>query len=302
MKISIIGMGRVGSTLAFSLLLKGLADELVLVDKNREIAEGEALDLEHAEAFTGHPIIVRAGDLFDTAGSDIIVLTCSVPWNDTYTTRFDIGKDNLAMYREIIPPLAKASPEAKLLVISNPVDVMTFHALKLSGFGPEQVFGTGTLIDSARFRTMLSGEMNIHPDDLRAYIFGEHGDSQFAVFSMAMAGGMRITDNEITHDIFNKASRSGWDVINRKGHTNFAISMAAALVIEAVAWDTKRTMPLSVLVDNYLGESDICLSLPVVLGKTGVLQVLELELGEEETEAFHKSAEVVREAIKQSTE
>jgi len=295
-------MGRVGSTLAFTLLFKGLTDELVLVDKNREIAEGEALDLEHAEAFTGHPVTVRAGDMFDTAGSDIIVLACSVPWSDKYTSRFDIGKDNLAIYREIIPPLAKASPDAKLLIISNPVDVMTYHALQLSGFPRERVFGTGTLIDSARFRTMLSAEMDIHPDDLRAYIFGEHGESQFAVLSMAMAGGTKIGKNETTQEIFKKASRSGWDVINRKGHTNYAISMAASLIAEAVAWDTKRTMPLSVLVEDYLGEKEVCLSLPVVLGRNGILRILEPELGEEETEAFHKCAEIVRAAIQQSLE
>jgi len=129
MKISLIGTGRVGSTLAFQLLLRGLGEELLLVDRNRKIAEGEALDLQHAEAFTSHPMLVRAAELDDTAESDVIVITCSVPWNQEYTNRFDIGRDNLGLFKQLVPPLAESSPDAKILVITNPVDVMTYHAV-----------------------------------------------------------------------------------------------------------------------------------------------------------------------------
>jgi L-lactate dehydrogenase len=300
MKISIIGMGAVGSTIAYTLLLRGLTDELMLVDHDSKIAEGEALDLEHAEAFTSHPVIVRAGGLNETAGSDIVVICCSVPWKPGCKSRFDIGRDNLKIFKQIVPALAKASPQAKILVITNPVDVMTFHALRLSGFGSKRIFGTGTLIDSARFRTMLSKKMSIHPDDLRAYILGEHGDGQFPVFSLAVAGGTRIAENESTIELFHKTSRAGFDVVNRKGHTSYAIGMTAALVIEAIVWDTHRTMPLSILVEGFLGERDVCLSLPVVMGKEGVMQVLEPELGQQEKEAFHRCATIVRDAIKLS--
>ena len=297
MKISLIGLGRVGSTLAYTLLIRGLVDELVLLDLKQEIAEGEAIDLAHTEAFTGHPVIVRSGKIDDTAVSDIIIITSSVPWSQEYTNRFDIGRDNLKIFREIVPPLAKASPNAKVLVISNPVDVMTFHTIKLTGFEPHRVFGTGTLIDSARFRTMLSSRIGIHPDDLRAYILGEHGDSQFPLFSLAMAGGSRIVEDSVTHDIFHKASRSGFDVVHKKGFTNYAISMAAALIIEAIVWDTRRTMPLSVLVEGFLGVSDVCLSLPVVLGKEGITRVIEPELGSSEVAAFRQCANIVRQGI-----
>jgi L-lactate dehydrogenase len=301
MKISIIGTGPVGSTIAYTLLLRGLADELVLVDRDSKIAEGEALDLEHAEAFTSHPVTVRAGGLNETACSDIVVICCSVPWKLEYKSRFEIGHDNLKIFKQIVPALAKASPQAKLLVITNPVDVMTFHAIRLSGFGSKRVFGTGTLIDSARFRTMLSKKMGIHPDDLRAYILGEHGDGQFPVFSLAVAGGTRIAENDSTLELFHKTSRAGFDVVNRKGHTSYAIGMTAVLVIEAIVWDTHRTMPLSILIEGFLGESDVCLSLPVVMGKNGVTQVLEPELGQQEKEAFHHCATIVRDAIKLST-
>jgi len=303
MKISLIGMGRVGSTLAYTLLVRGLAEELVLVDQHPKIAEGEALDLAHAEAFTSYPVTVRAGGPEDTADSDIIVLACSVPWDrEKYTSRFDIGRDNLAIFRQVVPRLAAASRDAKILVVSNPVDVMTYHAIKLSGFPPSRVFGTGTLIDSGRFRTMLSARMGIHPDDLRAYILGEHGSSQFPVFSLAVAGGTRIVEDDVTHEIFDHARGSGFEVVNRKGHTNFAISMAAALVIEAIVHDTRRTTPLSILVDGFLGIRDVCLSLPVVVGADGITQVLEPDLGEDEAAALHRCAEIVRQAIVESSQ
>lgn len=300
MKVAIIGMGRVGATLAFLLVERGSADELVLVDQSTTIAEGEALDLNHAQAFTQHTTNVTAGGVEETRGADIIVLACSVPWRPEYTSRFDIGGANLRMFRELVPVLAAESPHAKLLVITNPADVMTYHALHLSGFEPKRVFGTGTLIDSARFRTMLSRQLGIHPDDVRAYILGEHGATQFPEFSMAMAGGTRIVNNETTMALFRETTQAGFEVVNRKGHTNYAISMAAALVIEAIAHDTRRTMPLSVLIDGYLGVRDVCLSLPVVVGREGITRVLYPEFCVEEEQAFRRCAEVVREGIVRS--
>jgi len=167
------------------------------VDRDAKKAEGEVLDLEHAEAFTSCPVTVRAGQIDETAGSNIVILCSSVPWNQQYKSRFDIGRDNLKIFEEIVPELAKASPQAKILVITNPVDVMTYHAIRLSGFGARRVFGTGTLIDSARFRTMLSKRMRIHPDDLRAYILGEHGDSQFPPLLLSQkAAGARCRRNK----------------------------------------------------------------------------------------------------------
>jgi L-lactate dehydrogenase len=187
-----------------------------------------------------------------------------------------------------------------MIVISNPVDVMTYHTIRLSGFGADRVFGTGTLVDSARFRTLLSEKMGIHPDDLRAYSLGEHGETQFPVFSLAVAGGTRIAENEMTHEVFRHASRSGWEVVNRKGHTSYTISMAATLVIEAIAWDTRRTMPLSVLINGFLDVRDVCLSLPAVVGSGGIVRVLEPELGPDEAASFRRCARIVKEGIKRS--
>jgi len=147
---------------------------------------------------------------------------------------------------------------------------------------------------------MLSEKMRIHPDDLRAYVLGEHGDAQFPFFSTAMVGGSHIVENDTTNKVFSEASRAGFDVVHQKGHTNFAISMAAALVIEAMVWDTCRTMPLSVLIDGFLDVHDVCLSLPVVMGKNGITQILEPDLKENEISAFHECAALVREGIDRS--
>jgi L-lactate dehydrogenase len=302
MKVSIIGVGNVGATLAYTLTIRGLTDELALMDQRPEVAQGEALDLLHAEAFTSQPVLVRAGGFDATAGSDLLVLTCSAPWKSTYASRADLARDNLRTFESLVPALVEQSPEAKLLVISNPVDVMTYHALRISRLPAHRVFGTGTLIDSARFRAMLSAEVGIHPDDLRAYILGEHGESQFPALSLAQAGGERLEESEIACRLAGEASRWGWAVVNQKGYTSFAISMAAALVVEAVARDTRRTMPLSVLIDGFLEVRDVCLSLPVVVGREGVVRVLQPKFRTEEADAFRHCAGVVAETIRASQE
>lgn len=297
MKIAIVGAGRVGATLAYTLLLRGLGDELLLTDRHLDAAEGEALDLNHALAFTGHPMRIRAVGASEIRDADLIVLTCSAPWKAEYRSRFDIGPANARMFRELIPPLAAANPNAILLVITNPVDVMTWLALRYSGFDARRVFGTGTLIDSGRFRAALSRRIGIHPDDLRAYVLGEHGDTQFPFFSLAVAGGQRIGEDAETRELFRQTARSGYEVVRKKGHTNYAIAMTAALAIEAVVWDTRRTMPLSVRIEGFCGIRGVCLSLPVVVGREGILRTLEPKLSEAEIEAFRASAAVVREGI-----
>jgi L-lactate dehydrogenase len=297
MRIAIVGMGRVGAQTAFTLAMRGLADELLLVDASRETASGEALDLVHAEAFMAHPLTVRAASLQEVAGCDVVVLSCSAPWRQEYTSRFDLGRDNLKIFRQILPPLAAGNPGAKYLVITNPVDVMTFHAIELTGAGAARVFGSGTLIDSARFRSLLSAKVGIHADDVRAYILGEHGETQFPAFSSAFAGGAPIPVDTDAKAAFEEARTGGWQVVRKKGHTSYAIALAAALVVEAIAWDTRRTMPLSVACQGRYGLEDICLSLPVVMGREGIVRVIEPELSEDERTSLKRCGGIVRDAI-----
>ncbi len=303
MKVSIIGMGQVGATLAYTLMLKSVCQQMVLVNRNPEKAEGEARDLRDARLFiestvditTGGDTIVSQQDA--TAGSDVIVMTASRPWKDGFKDRLDAARINAELMRELIPALAEVSPDAILLMISNPVDVLTYHALKLSGFPATRCFGTGTLVDSARFRARLSDEVRIHPSDLHAYILGEHGDSQFPAMSTAQAGGERIEDRPDRRELFGRAMRGGMEVFTRKNHTNFAVAMAATHIISSVARDACHVMPVSVLIDGFLGVNDVCLSLPAIIGREGVVQTLKPELNNEETMGFLQSAKIVREAI-----
>lgn len=300
MKISIIGAGRVGTTLAYHIVLRGLASELVLQTRNLRRAEGDAMDLDHAQALLPTQAEIRAGDIPATHGSDILLVCASASYNPVMPSRLALGPDNARMLEELLPPLLDVSPNALLVMVSNPVDVLTWHALRITGLAPTRVFGTGTLLDSIRFRRALSRTKGIHPDDLRAYILGEHGESQFPAMSMAMAGAEPIDDTPAVRATFSEVSRSGIDIFHMKGHTSYGIAAATTAIVESIVLDEKRTMPLSVRIDGFCGVDDVCLSLPVVVGRQGITRVLQPKLNAEECRAFQQSALTVRRAIDES--
>lgn len=297
MKISLVGAGRVGSTLAFQLVMRGLASELVLHSRDLQRAEGDALDLDHAQAMLPTQAEIHAGDLAATRQSDILIFCASTPASETLDSRLSLAQPNTRLCEELLPPLAAASPGAILIMVSNPVDVLTWHALRVTGMPATRVIGTGTLLDSIRFRRALSRSRGIHPDDLRAYIFGEHGESQFPAMSMAMAGAEPIDDTPELRATFTEMSRAGIEIFHRKGHTNYGIAAATATIVESIVLDEKRTMPVSVRIDGFCGVRDVCLSVPVVIGRAGVLRVLHPSLNQAEEEAFRRSAATVRDAI-----
>jgi L-lactate dehydrogenase len=298
MKISIIGLGNVGSTLAYTLILKGVASELVLVDKNENRALGDALDLEHCQSFGPRICSVKAGTVDDTSGSGLIIIAASMPWNPaTMKERKDLAIPNYAFFRDLIPSLVSASPDAVFLVITNPVDAMCYFTWELSGLPPGRVLGSGTLVDSARFRTELSRALSIHPDDIRAYVLGEHGPNQFPALSATLAGGQRITDTELCMRLFADSSQVGDQIMKAKGYTNFAVASAAALIAECIATDAHRTIPVSTLIEGTYGVSDVYLSLPGVIGKRGLERALTPDLEQAEIELFRLSGKAVRDII-----
>lgn len=297
MKISIVGIGRVGGSIAMTIVQEGVADELVLVNRTSDIAQGEAQDLLHASALTTKPMTIRAGDLVDTAESDIVILCPSIPLPSDLESRGDFATGNRALLAELVPTIAAESPEAILLVVTNPVDAMTYVVLKASGFPPSRVIGTGTLIDSARYRSLLSREFKIHPDDIRAYILGEHGDCQFPALSLAMTGGVSIRDSEASRRLFDETRRGGYEVVNRKGYTNYAIALATLLIVKSIVGDWHRTMPVSTLIDGYLDVHDVCLSVPAVIGREGIVRQLRPPLAADEVVAFQRAAAAVQKTI-----
>lgn len=297
MKITIVGTGRVGSAIAFAATINPPASELMLLNRSRRKAEGEAIDLANASAMRNSNMRICSGEITDSAGSDIIIFTASVPYGDPNRKRSELAADNRAIVEEWIPPLAEASPQAILLMVSNPVDALTYAALKLSGFPPERVFGTGTLLDSVRYRALLSQEVGIHPDDIRAYILGEHGDTQFPAHSIAMTGGERFYPSDMSDKLFQKTVNMGYEVSGLKGYTNHGIALATMLIVDSIVYDLRHTLPVSVLVDGFCEVEDVCLSLPTVIGRQGITRVLHPPLAEEEQKAFRHSAEAVKGCI-----
>lgn len=299
MKVSIIGLGKVGSSLAFVLSLRNIIKELVLVGRTPGSVMGDVLDLRHGQLFVEAPTRISAGTLADTYDSDVLAICASAPMSADMTDRQDLGPANVKLMATLLPELARHSPNAKLVMVSNPVDILVHFAIQMTGFAPHQVMGTGTLVDSARFRQLLAEEIQIHMEDIRAYILGEHGATQFPAMSCAFAGGEQIDDTPRRRELFRQASQAGFEVLKRKGHTNYAIALAAADIIQCIATDTKHTMPISLKVDGYLGVDDVCLSLPAVVGKRGIERILHPKLSESEQQSFLHSAASLRKIIKQ---
>jgi len=298
MKIAIIGTGRVGSSIAYALVLKQSCDHLVIAGRSYEKAKGDALDLQHTMAFCSRPMRIEASTNEQVSDADIILITASVASDgQIFTSRLQLGDKNIAMFRELIPVLAANNPNAILVIVTNPVDVMTYAATKLSGFLPNRVIGVGTLVDSARFRALLSLEEHIHPDDLRTYILGEHGPNQFPVLSSAEAGGELIRDTPRHREIFTQVIEAGFEVYRLKGYTNCAIATAACMVMEAVIFDEYRTMPLATRFDDWMGIQDNCFSIPVVVGRSGIIRHLHPEMNEDEHQTLRAAAAAVKSSI-----
>ncbi|MEO1466643.1 MAG: lactate dehydrogenase [Cyanobacteria bacterium J06633_1] len=302
MKISVVGIGKVGSTVSFILAKDGLASELVLYNRTREIAHAEAIDIQQAVALTPHRLLVRDGDLEDTAQSDIIVIALSVPMTKQMSSRDELLAGNTRIMQTLIPTLIRHSPKAIIINVSNPVDALTYQIWQFAKRYSEhiswqRVIGTGTLIDSARFRDLLSSQLGIHPADINAYILGEHGDGQFAALSSATCGGEFIDANPLRKQMVEDAKRSAWTIFQAKGYTNYTVSLAVELIARSIVEDSRYTLPVSVLIDGYCDVYNCCLSVPCVIGRQGIHRRLKTQLNQHETEAFQNCARTIQQQI-----
>ena len=299
MKISVIGIGKVGATVSFVIAKEGLASELVLYNRTRDIAHAEAIDIQQAVALTPHRLIVRDGDLEDTGESDIIIITASAPLSEKIKSRSELLLINKEIMQTLIPSLVESSPQAIFINVSNPVDALTYEIWQIAHqccnqIKWQQVIGTGTLIDSARFRDILGNELGIHPRDLNVYILGEHGDSQFAALSCATSGGELISSNQLHQQMVEYAKKSAWTILRGKGYTNYTISLAINLIVRSIVEDLRYTLPVSVLIDGYCDVYNCCLSVPCVIGRQGVHRRLETRLSQTEILAFQKCSCMVK--------
>lgn len=305
-RIAVIGAGAVGATFAYALMIRGQADEIVLIDVNRAKAEGEAMDLRHGLPFV-RPVDVHVGDYSDCAGADIVVITAGAA-SKPGESRLDLASRNAEIFRQIVPEVVHYNTEGVLLVVTNPVDVLTCLATRLSGRPVNKVIGSGTVLDSARFRYLLAEHCGVDPRNVHAHIIGEHGDSEVPVWSLANIAGTRLTDYCVVcqrdcdgipkEEIFAQVRDAAYEVIQRKGSTHHAIGLAVSSIVESILRDQHSVLPVSSLMQGEYGLENVCLSLPTVVGREGVVQVLELPLAEEELESLRRSAAVLQEVAR----
>ncbi|XP_050229839.1 L-lactate dehydrogenase A-like [Mercurialis annua] len=305
-KISVIGTGNVGMAIAQTILTQDLTDELVLVDVNADKLRGEMLDLQHAAAFLPRTKILASTDYSVTVGSDLCIVTAGAR-QIVGQSRLDLLHRNVSLFKNIIPPLAKHSPDCILMIVSNPVDVLTFIAWKLSGFSSNRVIGSGTNLDSSRFRFLIADHLDVNAQDVQAYIVGEHGDSSVALWSSISVGGVPILsfldkqaivyEKETLENIHKAVVDSAYEVIRLKGYTSWAIGYSAANLARSLLRDQRKIHPVSVLAKGFYGidGGDVFLSLPAQLGRGGVLGVTNVHLTDEEAQRLRDSAKTLLE-------
>jgi L-lactate dehydrogenase len=300
-----VGAGNVGSTFAYALLLNGLAAEIVLIDANQARAEGEAMDLNHTMPFA-HPTRIWAGDYADCAGAAVTVLAAGAGQKPGQS-RLDCIQANARIWREIVPQIAQHNANGILLVATNPVDVLTYAAWKLSGLPSKRVLGSGTILDTARFRFLLSQHFGVDARSVHAYIIGEHGDSEVPVWSLANIAGMRLPaycsahglayEPEQMQKIFESTRDAAYQIIERKGATYYAVAAGLLRITRSILRHQNTVLSVSSLIDGYCGMSNVCLSLPTVIDGGGVQRILHLELDETETVRLRHSADILQRTI-----
>ena len=306
-KAAIIGCGFVGSASAFSLMQSGLFSELVLIDANREKAEGEALDIAHGIPFA-RQMKIYAGDYDDIMDSAVIIVTAGANQKPE-ETRLDLVHKNVEIFKSIIPEIAKRDYQGILLIVANPVDILTYTALKLSGMPEKRVIGSGTVLDTARLKYRLGEHLCVDSRSVHAFIIGEHGDSEIAVFSSANVSGIPLNrfcemrghfaHDESTRRIAEEVKNSAYEIIAKKHATYYGIAMSVKRICEAIVRDEKSILPVSSMMCGEHGISDVVLSMPSIVGKDGIETQVPISLSEEEENSLRESADTLKKVIGQ---
>ena len=305
-KVAIVGAGRVGTTLAYTCLVKGLGKTIALYGRDADRVRAEVLDLNHGLQFVPMATVVGSADIEICRGADVVVVAAGA--NEMPgQSRLRAAEANVALCRELVPRLVEVAPAAILLFVTNPVDVVTYAALRISGLPRAQVLGTGTVLDSSRLRELVARYCGVAVQSVHAYIVGEHGDSEVPLWSTATIGGVpllqwnnfgrRPLDATARADIVRRVVGGGYEIHAGKGFTNYAVSLATARIIESVLYDEHQVLPVSSLIADFVGISDVCLSVPSVVNRNGVQHTLPVPLSSGEAEALRRSAAVVRTVI-----
>jgi L-lactate dehydrogenase len=306
-KVAVIGAGGVGATIAYATLINGVARDIALHDIDSAKVRAEVLDLNHGLNFTPAARVVGSDDLDICHDADIVVITAGAKQRPG-ETRLDLAGRNTDIFRELVPAIVDRAPESVLLIVTNPVDVLTFVALRLSGFPASRVIGSGTVLDTSRLHYLLADRCDVAVSNVHATIAGEHGDSEFALWSSASIGtvplnqwitssGKPMTAAELD-EIAEQVKHAAYDIIRGKGATTYAIGLAVTNILEAILIDEHRILPVSTLQEGEHGISDVCLSMPAVVGGGGVVRRMQVPLTGEEQRRLDASADTIRRTIR----
>ncbi|WP_462282904.1 L-lactate dehydrogenase [Ruminococcus champanellensis] len=303
-KCAVIGCGFVGASIAFSLIQEEMFSELVLIDINQTKAEGEAMDLSHGLPFV-HPMKIYAGTYADLADCFLIIITAGAGQRPG-ETRLELVRKNVEIFRDMIPQITAVTQDARLLIVSNPVDVMTYAAWKLSGYPPEHVIGSGTVLDTARLKYLLGAHLGVDSRSVHAFIIGEHGDSELAVWSSANISGVDLDsfcdicgacDGETLHRLYEDVRTSAYKVIEKKGATYYAIALAVTRIARAIVREEHSVLPVSAYVNGHYGVSDVYFGVPSIVGADGVEKVLDIPLDGSEQQQLEHSVQTLKDVI-----
>lgn len=304
-KCAVIGCGFVGATSAFALMENGLFNEIVLIDLNQSKAKGEAMDLNHGMPFS-RPARIYAGTYDDIRDCSLIIIAAGANQKPG-ETRLDLVHKNTAIFKSIIAEITARNTECILLVVTNPVDILTYVTLKLSGFPAGRVIGSGTVLDTARFKYLLGEHLEVDPRNVHAFIIGEHGDTELAVWSTANVAGTPVKDfcslcgdcmnMQNMNSIFENVRTSAYKIIESKGATYYAVALAVERIAEAIIRDENSVLTVSSYIDGQFGLNDVCIGLPAVVGSQGVKRILDLPVNEEEKARLVHSAESLKAVI-----
>ncbi|KAJ9448410.1 L-lactate dehydrogenase [Diplonema papillatum] len=300
-KVVVVGAGAVGCSYIYAVMQNGLADEIILVDIDTSRVEGEVMDLNHGLAFT-HNATIKGGTYADCAGADLVVVTAGAKQKPG-ESRLHLVEKNARIIESICDDIKKHTCDAVVLIVSNPCDILTHVAIERLQFPSGKVFGSGTVLDSARFRFMLSAHCNVDPRSVHAYILGEHGDSEIAAWSLCSIGGIPMAEylpngSEAVKDkILSDVRTSAYDIIERKGSTFYGIGLSLLRISQAVLRDERSVLTVSTLLKGECGQNNVCLSVPCVVGRKGAISVLAPKLKEDEQAGLQKSADNLREIL-----
>lgn len=300
-KAIVVGTGFVGATTAYALSIKEIVPEVVLIDINEELAEAQEMDISHGNAYSSTTKI-RRGNYSDINENDVVIITSGIGELKPGQTRLDLIEINLKILRSVLSEIKNQNKEVYIIIVANPVDILTYFAIKEMEFAPGKVFGSGTVLDSIRFRDILSKDLQINPKDIDGYILGEHGDSSFPAFSNLHVGGVPIEnlinfDQEYQNKITQMVRDSAYKIIAGKKATYYGIGSVVSDIVKAIIRDEKRVMAVSIITNGEFGISDVCVGLPTVIGKGGAERILEMKLNTAEIEQLNKSVSTLKDII-----